>query len=351
MERRTVPPRRKSTAATIKDVAARAGVSIKTVSRVVNGEPHVVAATRTRVEAVVRELSYSPNASARNLSGSRSYLLGLFFDDPGSTYATDVHLGALSRARERGYHTVVERLDPASPDLERDVHAIAATLRLDGAVLTPPLCDDPRVLAALESAGVAYARIAPDRDPGRSPSVEMDDRAAAREMTAHLLGLGHRRIGFVKGLPSHGASRRRLDGHLDALASVGLEVDPALLAEGDFSFRSGVAAGESLLALGLAPTAIFASNDETALGVMAAAGRRGLTVPDALSVAGFDDTQSARVVWPQLTTIRQPKAEMAAAAVDLLIGGPDLSAGGTASRSLAFSLVARGSTGPPPDLT
>ncbi len=330
----------------MRDVAARAGVSIKTVSRVVNGERYVVEDVRARVAAAVNALGYSPNVAARALAGRNSYLIGLFFDDPGSGYAADVHIGALTRCRERGYHLVVERVDLDSPRLMSDLRESVGALRLDGAILTPPICDHPGVLAAFEGLDVQIVRIAPDMDPERSAYVGMDDRAAAFEMTSHLAELGHVRIGFVLGPASHGASRRRLQGHREALAARGLHAAPALEAPGDFSFRSGVEAGARLLALPDPPTAVFASNDDMALGVLSVAARLGVQTPAQLSVAGFDDTPSARVVWPQLTTIRQPKGEMAAAAVDLAIGRP--ASGDGADRTLGFTLMRRESTGPAP---
>ncbi len=332
---------------TIRDVAARAGVSFKTVSRVVNGERHVVDDTRERVLAAIRELGYSPNAAARALSGRRSYLLGLFIEDPASAYGVGVHMGALDRCRERGYHLVMESVDTHSPTAAQDLQAAIRSLRLEGVILPPPTCDHAGILAVVEALGVPYARIAPDGDPDRSPTVWMDDRAAAFEMTAHLVALGHRRIGFVRGPAGHGASHLRLEGYRAALAAAGLAPDVKLEAPGAFTFLTGVAAAERLLALADPPTAIFASNDDMALGVLSLAARRGIATPEALSVAGFDDTPGARVVWPQLTTIRQPKAELAAAAVDLVVG-PDLLAGDAPERSLAFTLMVRESTGPAP---
>ncbi|MBE7218735.1 MAG: LacI family DNA-binding transcriptional regulator [Caulobacteraceae bacterium] len=320
---------------------------MKTVSRVVNGERYVVADTRDRVVAAIRELGYSPNAAARTLSGRRSYLIGIFIDDPASSYGVGLHLGALDRCRERGFHLVLESVDTLSPTAAQDLQAAIGSLRLEGVILPPPVCDHPGVLALVEGLGVPYARIAPDTDPARSPNVQMDDRQAAFDMTTHLLALGHRRIGFVRGPRGHAASPRRLEGHRAALAAAGAPTDEALEAPGAFTFRSGVEAAERLLSLAEPPTAIFAANDDMALGVLSVAARRGVAVPDELSVAGFDDSPVSRVVWPQLTTIRQPNVELAAAAVDL-VAGPDPLAAGEDDRSLAYTLLVRGSTGPAP---
>jgi LacI family transcriptional regulator len=335
-------------AITIKDVAARAGVSIKTVSRVMNDEPYVTEPVREKVLEVMRELDYRPNASARSLPGSRSYLLALLFDDPASGYASAVQSGAISRCRERGYHLVTEKVTLSSPELRSQVTQLARSLRLDGAILAPPSCDSLEIIEGLEAAGTPYVRLAPSHDEGRSSSVYIDDEAAAAEMTRYLLDLGHREIGFVEGDPAHAASKRRLAGYLSAMRAAGVEPGEGTIVEGDFSFRSGLTAGERLLANPRRPTAIFASNDDMALGVLAAAGKAGVSTPDELSIAGFDDSPTARLVWPQLTTVRQPNAEMAATAVDLLVNAASAKAAPEepVKALLAFELMARGTTAP-----
>jgi LacI family transcriptional regulator len=336
---------------TIHHVARRAGVSIKTVSRVLNREPNVSADTRERVQAAVEALQYRPNQSARSLAGVRSFLIGLFYDNPSPAYVSDVQLGAISRCREAGYHLIVEPLDSASAELGRQVRATLSTLKIDGVILTPPVSDNEAVLAALEETRTPYVRIAPEGGLERAACVRMDDRRAAAAMTRRLIAEGHRDIGFIKGHPDHGASRLRHQGYADALAERGLELRPDRVAQGWFSFASGLEAAEQLLAAAERPSAIFASNDDMALGVIAAAGRLGINVPQGLSVAGFDDTPGALVVWPQLTTVRQPIEEMAAAAADLLISGQarrvDGRPGPPPSRLLDFEIVWRDSVAPP----
>lgn len=306
-------------AVTIKDVAARAGVSAKTVSRVINGEAHVRPNIQEIVKRIVAELDYRPNAFARSLSSSRSYLLGLFLDDPGSGYAADIQLASLLRCRQRSYHLVVEPIDVTSAGWLEQVNDSIHALRLDGAILTPPLCDNPDLLAAFDAAGLPYVRISPSGRPERSSLVRMDDRAAAHEMTGYLIGLGHRDIGYIKGDPAHSASSQRFEGYLAAMAAAGLVPHAEHIREGDFSFRSGLAIADEMLGAAVLPTAIFAGNDDMALGVLVTAMKHGIAVPRQLSIAGFDDAPTARAAWPQLTTIRQPKAEMAAAAVDILV--------------------------------
>ena len=330
----------------IKDVAAQAGVSPKTVSRVINGERHVRPEVRAVVQQVVSELDYRPNAFARSLSSSRSYLLGLFIDDPSSGYAADVQRGALIRCREQSYHLVVEPIDFAEVDWARHVADSVTALRLDGAVLTPPACDRADLLDVLDAHALPYVRVSPRGELDRSGLIWMDDAAAAREMTEHLLSLGHRQIGFIKGDPEHSVSQRRWNGFSIAMSTAGIVPREDQVMTGDFSFLSGLAAGERMLDRADRPTAIFASNDDMALGVLMAAAKLGIAVPESLSIAGFDDAPTSRAAWPQLTTVRQPKAEMAAAAIDILVN-PQYRGqiGAEAYRKLLpFQLVLRGST-------
>lgn len=338
------------TIVTIKDVAAHAGVSPKTVSRVINGERHVRPAVREAVERVVAELDYRPNAFARSLSSSRSYLLGLFIDDPSSGYAADVQLGAMMRCRERSYHLVVEPIDLSVANWSAQVAGALAALRLDGAILTPPLCDEPGLLDVFDRVGLPYVRISPKGDFERSGLVAMDDHAAAAELTRYLLATGHRDIGFIKGDPHHSVSAKRFEGFAAAMVAAGLKPPETRIREGDFSFRSGLELGEAILGSGEPPTAIFASNDDMAVGVLMTAIKLGISVPRDLSVVGFDDAPIARAAWPPLTTIRQPKAEMAAAAVDILVEPQyriDRSAA-TFRRLLTYDVILRASIASPP---
>jgi LacI family transcriptional regulator len=335
---------------TIKDVAAQAGVSPKTVSRVINQEAHVRPEVRDAVMKVVEALDYRPNAFARSLSSARSYLLGLFLDDPAwSSYAVAMQRGALMQCRKRNYHLVVEPLDISSAGWEAQMMTSIDALRLDGAILTPPVCRHVPLLERLETLGLLYVRVSPGEDLERSGVVDIDEERAAFDMTRCLIELGHREIGFIKGIPSHAATPKRLAGFLGAMRQAGLNVPPQRVASGDFTFRSGIEAGEALLRGPASPTAIFASNDDMALGVSAAAAKLGLTVPTDLSIAGFDDTATARIAWPPITTIHQPVEEMAAAAVDILIDPGYRTAPGDARfrRELAYGLIRRGSTAPP----
>jgi len=330
---------------TINDVAALAGVSTKTVSRVLNREPHVRPVLRERVADAVRSLNYQPNVAARALAGARAYLLGLCYDNPSPGYVSAVQVGALAACREAGYHLLVEQVDSLGQAGADQLEALLTAVKMDGLILSPPVCDRAALLDLLEARGTPFVRIAPAGQFERGPYVHMDDRKAAYDMTRLLQDLGHRRIAFVRGPLDHSAAPLRLQGFHDAMADAGLPVPSEQVVSGAFSFRSGVGAGERLLSLPERPTAIFASNDDMALGVLAAASRLGLALPRDLSVAGFDDSPIAQVVWPQLTTIRQPVEAMARAAAAMLVEGR---AQGPAARLLDFELVVRGSTGPAP---
>ena len=333
---------------TITDVAERAGVSIKTVSRVMNQEAGVHPRTREQVLKVVAELKYRPKLSARSLAGARSFLIGLLYYDPSAAFVGGVQQGATLRCREAGYHLVVESLHGDAPNLEQQVDRMVSALRPDGMILTPPLCDNPQVLKALRESQTPCVLISPARDIAGMPSVRMDDVRAAEEITNLLISLGHERIAFIMGATDQAASALRYQGYLRAMKTHRIPVDKELVHRGDFRFDSGVEAAHHLLSRRTRPSAVFASNDDMALGVLAAAQRLGLAVPGDLSIAGFDDSTAAGLVWPPLTTVRQPMDEMARVAVEMLIAAnrPDAEPVPEASlhRVLPHELVVRDST-------
>lgn len=330
---------------TIRDVAARAGVSAKTVSRVMNDEQHVRPHVREVVMRVVAELGYRPNAYARSLSSARSYLIALLFDDPASGYAIAMQRGALARCRERHYHLVVQPIDPATPGWIDELADTSLSLRLDGVILGPPLGQNAELLAQLATLRIPFVSISPD-DATRAGSVEIDEERAAFDMTSRLIALGHRTIGFVEGHHAHISSAKRRAGFVASMTQAGLAVADHYVRPGDFSFRSGLEAGEALLTTSPRPTAIFASNDDMALGVSVAALKLGVAVPSELAIAGFDDAPTARLAWPPITTIRQPVSEMGAAAVDILVdpGYRENMADEKFRRRLSYELVEREST-------
>jgi LacI family transcriptional regulator len=331
---------------TIDDVAALAGVSIKTVSRVLNDEPTVRLNTRQRVQEAMTALNYQPSQPARSLAGRRSSLIGLVYENPSANYVFSVQNGAIARCRETKMRLFVQSCNDLGDRLVDDVTAMVDQTHVDGLVITPPVSANEELIAALERRTLPFVLIGPDDAQQGATAVLMDDRAAAREMTDYLFELGHHRIGFVAGHPEHHSSRYRLEGYRDALKAHGAEVPAQWVEQGYNTAASGTAAGRRLLTLPERPTAIFASNDDMAAGVILAAHEFGIDVPDALSVAGFDDTELASFVWPTLTTIRQPTFDMAYIATGLLIDMikekpvPPVT-------QVAFTMMKRGSTAPP----
>jgi LacI family transcriptional regulator len=292
----------------IEDVAAAAGVSMKTVSRVLNNEPNVRAEMRERVMRAVEKLQYKPNPSARSLAGHRSYSVALVYNNPSRNYLMEIQGGMLEACHDSGYNLF---LSPLSTGKEKvaEIQTLFRNFGPDGVVLIPPLTDDKVVLDFLAQRGVPFACIAPKHGADRI-GVAMDETTAVLDLMAQLIKLGHRRIGHIKGPSAHGASQWRYTGYKQALQRAGIEYDPALVVPGAFSFDSGEQGANTLLALKHPPTAIFAANDDMAAGVIRAAAQRGLSVPRDLSVCGFDDTPISRHIYPALTTIRQPTSEM-----------------------------------------
>jgi LacI family transcriptional regulator len=329
--------------ATIIDVATLAGVSWKTVSRVINREPNVRAATAERVNAAIARLGYVPDMAARSLAGSRAFTIGLLFDNPSPNYTMKVQSGAYEACRNRGFHLLIENLESSATNVTDQMQSILLNTRVDGFVLTPPVTECAAVMDVLEARGIPYARIAPVSFPRRSPAYSIDDAAAAGEIARHLWSLGHRRYGIVTGPPDHGAAGTRRAGFLAALAAMGHSAEVAE-AYGGFAFDKGIDAGRNLLDRRTPPTAIFATNDDSAAGVMSAAAQLDLRVPQDVAVVGFDDSWVAKSVWPYLTTIYQPITEMAHQATTMLIEREAFD-GSNGDHKLDYALVVRDSTG------
>ena len=328
--------------ATIIDVAREAGVSFKTVSRVLNGETNVREETRTKVLNAVKTLDYRTNHNARNLRARQSRIICLFYANPSRNYIGEVQLGALQRCQSEGYSLITEDCSDNHPLL-----ALRAETKLAGAILTPPLSDDEELIRELSGLNIPFVRIAPAENVDQGQGVAIDDAAAAKEMTDYLIGLGHKRIGFIKGADNHGQAKQRWQGYVSALEAAGIPLDQDLICKGNFAFDSGLACAEKLLRLDKPPTAVFASNDDMAAGVLAAAYRRQVNVPKDLSVVGFDDTPLASTISPSLTTIYQPSRELASAAVGMLLEEVNSSSGEARRKLLDYRLVLRESTAPP----
>ena len=336
---------------TIIDVAEHADVSIKTVSRVINNVKSVKPHIRERVMRSIEKLDYHPNPSARGLGGNRSYLIGLLYDISCGYYTTSVLAGIIERSRAAKYQVVMEPCDYNSAGLAADVSRNVRQSRVDGVILTPPLSDLSAVTAVLENQKIPFVRIAPGEHTDNYRTVCTNDREICASMTEQLASLGHQRISFIIGNPDHAAVMNRYRGYKDGLRTCGLRLDRLLIAQGYNSHASGVQCARKLLGLPASkqPTAIFASNDEMAAGVLTVAHSMGLRVPEDLSVVGFDDAPLASQAWPALTTIHQPIPDMAAQAVDLLLAILTGEPADHSKHMLPSSLTFRHSTGPAPN--
>lgn len=335
---------------TIKDVAARAQVSLKTVSRVINDESGVHASTREKVKRAVAELGYQPDNSARSLRTAQSYAIGLLYDNPNPYYVIAMQNGVLSVCRETGYGLQIHPCNSNADNLGKQIIDLVQQSRLAGIVLAPPMSERQPLVDELVDAGVRLVRIvSATSDPqGGSACVYVDDRDAAYDITEHLIQLGHQRIGFLWGGKSHGSSWERYKGYEDALRDYGIEADPDLVVEGDYAFDDGFRGARRLLALPQRPTAIFGSNDEIAAGVLAAARSSGFDVPFDVSVAGFEDSPFSKQSWPALTTAKQPTEDIARHAARRLLGEiRDQPHAATPNDGFNPRLVVRGSTAPP----
>lgn len=333
---------------TIHDVARHAGVSSMTVSRVMNGKRYVSDAMRRKVEAVIEELNYSPNLTARTLSSS--VRIGALYSNPSSSNLGAFLMGAFRQSGNSGCQFLIEpgvTGEEAEQGLSRLIES-----GIGGVILPPPLCDSPVMLEMAQRVGVLPLAFATAKPREGVSAIVVDDYKGAFDMTQHLIGLGHREIGFILGHPQHSPSQRREQGYRAAMAGAGIMIRDEWIAPGLFTYRSGLEAARKLLEQEQRPTAVFASNDDMAAAVSAVAHGMGLKVPEDISIAGFDDAPIASTVWPELTTVRQPIAEMAANAVKLLSDLVRQARSGGEQKihhvREMLTLVERGSTGPAP---
>ena len=329
---------------TINDIARLAGVSKKSVSRVLNDEAGVSDATRDAIKAIIAEHGYAPSRGARALAGSKSFLIALAYDNPNPAFVLKMLQGMQSVSGAKGYEVVMLAVPRASIDPVAEISSFMQRSSCDGVVLSPPLSENPDVITAFSRSDWATVRIAGDDVDLQQSQVRYDDRAAAVAITSHLLDLGHLDIAFVGGPPKSGPTRRRLAGFKDALSSRGVDVNPELISWGDFTFDSGFGAGQALMAHTPRPSAVMCANDEMASGVIHAVREAGLRVPDGVSVTGFDDSALAQQLWPPLSSVRQPIEEMAAAAATLLIDLIEDEHTAARLRGFSHELVIRKST-------
>jgi LacI family transcriptional regulator len=305
--------------ATINDIARLANVSKKTVSRVINQSPFVKDATRAKIDAVIQQIGYAPDPQARGLAFRRSFLIGLIYDNPNAQYIVNIQDGVLDALRGSGFELVVHPCDRLNEDFLPGIRRFIERQKLHGVVLLPPISEDQTLAQALREIDCQYVRVASVRLDNTSRAILCNDREATTEAANYLEALGHRRIGLIAGPPQYRSAHERALGFTTALEARGLSIPPEMIVEGAYTFDSGVACAEALLARRPRPTAIFACNDEMAAGVYKAAYRLGISIPGELSVVGFDDSPLATRLSPSLTTIRMPIRDMGRLAAAKLI--------------------------------
>lgn len=309
------------TKTTIEDVAELAGVSFKTVSRVLNSEGSVSQETLLKVNEAIRHLNYRPSNAARNLAGNKSYTLGYVYDNPNAYYILDMQNGILAENREQGYELIIY---PCSANNSQIVHELATMIehsQLAGLIISPPLSEMPDVLTALDEMKIPYIRIisASNVSNKSSPCIYINDRSAAFDITEHLIEQGHTKIAFLRGDESHNSSHERKTGYLNALKKHGIPIVEDYLIDGSYSFEFGVQGAKQLLSLAEPPTGIFSCNDEIAAGALFTSRLEGLNVPEDMAIAGFEDSPFSRQTWPMLTTAAQPTNTIARRAAASLI--------------------------------
>ncbi|MFN2099791.1 LacI family DNA-binding transcriptional regulator [Altererythrobacter sp. MF3-039] len=348
---------RRRQAVTIKHVAADAGVSLQTVSRVINNEPNVRPEMKDRVQASIDKLGYVPSIAAQRMSGSRSYIILALNDRErtiadwrareGTDWVDQMLLGGMLKCAEHGYRLIIELVDTHNDHVERELRSAIAALQPDGVILTPPHSDNPLIVNLLDKQKIPFVRIGSLANGAGIP-VSMDDEHSAHMATQHLIEIGHRKIGFIAGSEEYSLSGWRVDGWRSAMEAAGLPTH-GLLERGDFSYASGETAARELLGRPDRPTAIIASNDQMALACMHVANEMGLEIPADLSLISFDNNPSVRFTRPKLTAIDQPIAETASVAVDLIISAKKGEELPKETVVVAASLVERGSVAPPRD--
>ncbi|MBV7260337.1 LacI family DNA-binding transcriptional regulator [Erythrobacter crassostreae] len=344
-----------TSSAKMKDVAERAGVSIKTVSRVLNNEPHVQEKLRQKVREAAEALDYVPSQSARSLRGNRSYDINLVCHVAGSNYVNSIQFGAVFACQELGYQLSISLLEnlggKSIAEIRSAFEGLMRRRKPDGVVLLAPYANDEKIGFVLNEMGIQVVRVGPvDGTQNQGLLVEIDDYQASIDVVRHLTNLGHKRIGFVRGSQDQRSAHVRYSGFCVAMEAAGLVVDQELVRPGAFDFAAGYDAGVHFLGLKQPPTAVFASNDDMAAGVVAACTERGVKVPDDLSIVGFDDAEIATRMRPFLTTIRQPLHDLGARAIHELIGSFNSSTSKNSAHRVVLDheLIIRDTTGSPP---
>ena len=337
---------------TIDDVAALAGVARVTVSRVLNGNPNVRDSVRDRVFKAVEMLGYTVNMQARSLAGGRMHVLALVVEsdvesEPNSYYQSGLELGALRACTEAGIQLVVQTVSERAAEGRAKILGLVAARGCEGLILTPPFSDDLELIDSLNSLGFPVSCISPGRAAStRANGVRIDEESAGHELALHLLGLGHRRFGYLRGLAGHLSAEDRFKGFKRALAGAGLDPSAYRAEQGNFTFRSGVELAQALLTADDRPTALVCANDDMAVGALFSAHRIGLDIPGDVSIVGFDDTPISEIIWPPLTTIHHPIKTLGYTAARMLV--ERIKGGGNDPRTeiVPHRLVVRDTSGP-----
>lgn len=306
---------------TISEVAKLAGVSIKTVSRVMNDEAGVRAATKDKVQAAMSQLNYKPSKAARSLASTLSFQVGFIYDNPNAYYIIDMQNGILDVCRQQNYELLIHPCDARSQSIVEEIITLISRSNLDGLILTPPLSENQQLIFELQKKNINFVRVISGKGNAEEADqcVFLNDRAAATVLTQHLIELGHRDIAFICGDGEHKSSRERFEGYQQALRTQQLELAEEYIIDGSYSFDSGVRGANTLMALAKRPSAIFASNDEIAAGALFACRLAGIDVPKDVSIVGFENSPFSRQTWPTLTTAEQPTVAIAQAATELLL--------------------------------
>lgn len=332
--------------ATIRDVARLSGVSIKTVSRVINHEPYVTDETRAKVQAAIRAAGYAPNISARRLAQNKSYMICVLMYPGFYQAASEVLARIMDIGYEENYDILIQPYFPPHARSKRKLVSLIYEHRIDGFVTTPPVDADEFVADMLNTYKVPQVQVNPYTPSAEIPYVSGDDLQGSRAMTATLLDLGHRRIAFLTGPRNLRASVDRLAGYRAALEARGIPYDPDLARPSEWTFDGGYTQMKLLREIPSPPTAIFAGNDEAAYGVIYAAQELGLKIPADLSVCGYDDLGLSKNIWPGLTTVHQPADELLELATRMMIDRLKGKETGLPTVRIPSRLVIRGSTGP-----
>lgn len=296
---------------TINDVARLANVSKKTVSRVINKSPLLSDKTRKKVEEVIKDLGFVPNMQARALALRRNFIIAAIHDNPNAQFLVNVQQGILEGIADSEFGLMVQPVDRKLPTVEADIRAFLERHRPYGVVLLPPISERDELADLCREFDCRYVRMGSVQLDDPAHVVSSNDREAVRDAVTYLLGKGHRKIALIEGPEGFTSPQERRAGFKEAFAGAGLEVDPDLVRPGRYTFESGVDAAEDLISAGVQFSAIFACNDEMAIGAMIACRRNGLRIPEDISIVGFDDTPLSSHVWPSLTTVHWPIKQMA----------------------------------------